>query len=87
MNIEGRFSIVSDTDYRQGIVLVAFLGDVYPHDLKETQIEYIKGFCNMRGCRHEIFNEWPDGIEPRYPAAKRNFKNGYILLTREENNK
>ena len=84
MNIAGKFSIVSATDYRQGIVLVGFTGNVYPHDLTKKQINYIKAFYNMEHCAHEICGEWPHGIEPRYPAAKSNFKNGYILLTKEK---
>ena len=83
MNIAGKFSIVSATDYRQGIVLVGFTGNVYPHDLKQAQVEYIKAFYNMEHCTHEICTEWPSEIEPRYPAAKNNFKNGYILLRKE----
>ena len=81
MNISGKFTIASATDYRDGIVLVAFMGNVYPHDLKQAQIEHIKWFYNMPGCRHEILAEWPQEIEPRYPAAKANFKNGFLLLT------
>lgn len=83
MNIDGRFSIVSATDYRDGVVLVGFLGRVCPHDLKPRQIEYIKYFYNMPNSTHEIFTEWPNGIEPRYPAAKSNFKNGFLLLKKE----
>lgn len=86
MNIDGRFSIVSATDYRDGVVLVGFCGNVYPHDLKARQIEYIKGFCNMQNSTHEILNEWPNGIEPCRPSAKSNFKNGFILLKRGEVN-
>lgn len=84
MNIAGKFGIVSDTDYRQGIVLVGFTGNAYPHDLTQKQISYIKAFYNMENCAHEICGEWPQGIEPRYPAAKTNFKNGFILLTKEK---
>ena len=83
MNIAGKFSIVSATDYRQGIVLVGFTGNANPRYLKKAQIEYIKFFCNMENATYEICNEWPAGIEPRYPAARNNFKNGYILLRGE----
>lgn len=81
MTINGRFGLASATDYRDGVVLVGFLGNVWPRDLTHRQIDYIKGMFNMTGCQHEIFNEWPEGIEPLYPAAKKNFKNGYMLLT------
>ena len=84
MNIAGKFGIVSATDYRQGTVLVGFTGNLYPHDLNQKQIDYIKAFYNMERCAHEIRNEWPSEIEPRYHAAKTNFKNGYILLTKEK---
>ena len=87
MNINGRFGLVSKTDYRESVVLVGFLGNIYPHDLKKEQIDYIKALYMMPGCKHEIFTEWPDGIEPAYPAAKANFKNGFMLLTKEENEK
>ena len=83
MNINGRFGIASKTDYRDGVVLVGFLGNVYPHDLRKEQIDYIKTFCCMSGCKHEFFNEWPEQIEPPYPAAIKNFKNGFMLLTKE----
>ena len=82
MNISGRFGIASATDYRDGVVLVGFLGRLHPHDLTAAHIAYIKAFYNMPGSQHEIFNEWPAGIEPRYPAAKSNFNNGFILLTK-----
>ena len=84
MNISGRFGLVSKTDYRDDVVLVGFLGNVYPHDLYPEQIQYIKTFCNMPNSKHQIFNDWPDGIEPLYPAAKKNFKNGFMLLTKED---
>lgn len=87
MNINGRFGLVSKTDYRDGVVLVGFLGNVYPHDLRKEQIDYIKCCYNMSGCNHEIFTDWPDGIEPLYPAAKKNFKNGFMLLTKERKEK
>lgn len=87
MNIAGRFSIASATDYHDGVVLVGFMGNVYPHDLKQSQIEFIKGFYCMPNSKHEIFTEWPNGIEPRYPAAKTNFRNGFILLTKGEENR
>ena len=84
MNISGRFGMASATDYRDGVVLVGFLGNVYPHDLTAGNIAFIKTFYNMSECKHEFFSEWPDGIEPLYPAAKKNFKNGYMLLTKEK---
>lgn len=84
MNISGRFGLASATDYRDGVVLVGFLGNVYPHDLTADNINYIKGMYNMGGSKHEFFNAWPDEIEPLYPAAKTNFKNGYMLLTKEK---
>lgn len=83
MTINGRFGLVSATDYRDGVVLVGFLGNVYPHDLKQEQIDYIKGVFNMPGCYHQIFSEWPEYIAPLYPAAKKNFRNGFMLLTTE----
>lgn len=87
MSICGRFDIVSETDYRDGVVLVGFCGNVFPHDLSKDQINLIKRFYMMSGCKHEIFTDWPDGIEPLYPAAKKNFKNGFMLLTKERKEK
>lgn len=84
MNINGRFGRVSDTTYRDGVVLVGFLGSLYPHDLTPDNIKYLKGLYNMPNSTHEFFNEWPDGIEPAYPAAKKNFKNGFMLLKMQE---
>ena len=84
MNISGRFGLASATDYRDGVVLVGFLGNVYPHDLTAENIKFIKAMYNMSGSKHEFFNGWPDGIVPLYPAAKKNFKNGYMLLTKEK---
>ena len=81
MNISGKYTIASATDYRDGIVLVAFMGNLYPHDLTPAQITHIKWFYNMPNSRHEIRTEWPDEIAPRYPAARTNFKNGFLLLT------
>ena len=81
MNLNGRFGRVSTTTYRDGVVLVGFLGNVYPHDLTAENIKWLKGMYNMpQDCKHTIFLEWPDGIEAAYPAAKKNFKNGFILF-------
>lgn len=83
-SINGRFGLVSATDYRDGVVLIGFLGNVWPHDLTQSQIEWLKGMYQMSGSTHKIFNEWPDGIEPLYPAAKKNFRNGFILFQKGE---
>ena len=80
MNIIGKFARVSNTTYRDGSVLVAFCGNVYPHDLSAANIEYIKTFYNMSGCKHEFFCEWPESIKPSCTAAKKNFRNGFMLL-------
>lgn len=81
-DIAGRFTRVSRTTYHDGTVLVAFCGSIYPHDLSAEQVAYIKTFYNMSGCSHEFFNDWPDGIEPAYTAAKTNYKNGFMLIRR-----
>jgi hypothetical protein len=81
MRIAGKFSRVSRTTYRDGVVLVGLIGDIYPHDLKSDEIAYIKAFYNMPGSNHEIYTTWPDRVEPAYTAAKTNIKNGYLLLT------
>ena len=78
--LAGRFSRVSKTDYRDGVVLVGFIGNIWPHDLTTDNIHRIKAFMEMPDSTHEFFNEWPEGIEPAYPAAKTNFKNGFMLL-------
>lgn len=79
-SIAGKFTRVSKTTYRDGVVLVAFCGNAYPHDLYPEQIEYIKSFYFMPEADHEFFNGWPDGIEPRFPAAKANYHNGFLLI-------
>ena len=83
MTINGKFGLASATNYRDGVVLVGFLGNAYPQKLTAKQIDYIKGLYNMTGSKHEICTEWPAGVKPYYPAAMSNFKNGYILLTKE----
>lgn len=85
-NIAGRFARVSRATYREGVVLVWFCGNLWPRDLYPEEIDRIKGFYNMPGSTHEIFNEWPEDIEPAYPAAKANFKNGFMLLKEAEQN-
>ena len=84
-NMAGRFSRVSATTYRDGVVLVGFLGSLWPRDLYPEDVAYIKAFYMMPGSTHEILNDWPEGIEPWYPAAKVNFKNGFMLLRRQNN--
>lgn len=81
MRLAGKFTRVSKTTYRDGLVLVALIRDVYPHDLTPEEIAYIKAFYNMPGSNHEIYTTWPDRVEPAYTAAKTNIKNGYLLLT------
>lgn len=80
MDIAGRFNRVSrfeDDDF----VLVGFYGNVWPHDLSPANIQYIKSFYLCSG-EHEIHTEWPEGITPIYPAAKKNCKNGFLLIYR-----
>ena len=81
MDISGRFERVSKTYYRNGVVLVGFCGNVYPRDLTSGNIRYIKTFFNMPKSEHRFYNEWPEWVEPDYPACKTNFKNGFMLLT------
>ena len=81
-DIAGRFSRVSKTTYHDGLVLVGFLGSVYPHDLSNEQIAYIKTFYMLPDSEHEFFNSWPEEVEPAYPAAKTNFRNGFMLIRR-----
>ena len=80
MNINGRFARVSASTWRDGVVLVGFCGNVYPHDLTADNIKYIKTFYNMPDSKHTICAEWPENISVAYPAAKKNFVNGFLLL-------
>jgi hypothetical protein len=87
MNISGRFERVSKTYYRDGIVLIGFCGDVYPHDLTEEQIKHIKTFnCMPVDAKHRFYSEWPEEIEPDLPVFKKNFKNGFMLIWNEGEN-
>ena len=83
MNISGRFERVSKSYYRDGVVLVGFCGNVYPHDLTPDNIKHIKVMMNMPNSIHRFYSEWPEEIDPDYPACKTNFKNGFMLLTNE----
>jgi len=77
----GRWSIVSKTWQNGGETLVGFCGDVYPHDLNEENIAYIKAFCGYApNAVHEIHARFPEHITPAYPAAKTNFINGFMLI-------
>ena len=80
IELQGKHSRVSKTYYHDGIILVGFLGNIYPHDLTHENIDYIKTFYSMPNSTHEFFNTWPEEIEPAYPAAKTNFRNGFMLI-------
>lgn len=80
MVVSGRFSKVSDTTYKDGVVLVGLTGSLYPHDLTKENIQYIKDFYCMHDSKHEFCDEWPENVKPAYPAAEKNFKNGFLLL-------
>lgn len=80
--ISGKFSRVSATNYREGVVLVGFCGDLWPHDLTTEQKIYLMDFYQMNPSRLTICREWPEGVEPAYPAARKNFKNGFLLMER-----
>ena len=82
MIVSGRFSRVSRTTYKDGVVVVGLIGSLYPHDLTKENIQYIKDYYIMHDSDHEIVQEWLDDVEPWYPAAKKNFKNGYLVLRR-----
>lgn len=83
MNLNGRFTRVSDTTYHDGVVLVGFCGDVYPHDLTPDNVKYIKTYFNMPESKHTICAEWPENVSPAYSAAKKNFINGFLLLQKD----
>ena len=84
MSIAGKFTRVSKTDYRDGVVMVGLLGNVYPHDLYEEDIDHIKAFYNMpKDSTVEVFNCWPESVVSWYPAAKRYFINGFLLIRKE----
>lgn len=81
MNIRGRFGKASNTTYSDGVVLIGFVGNVCPHDLTLNNINWLKQMYNMpKDCKHEILTSWPEDIEPVNEAAKKNFKNGFLLL-------
>jgi hypothetical protein len=84
MNINGKFSRVSKDYGKHGPVLVGLVGDVYPHDLSAANLAYIKTFYMRDGWGAKLLAEWPKGIEPAYPAAMKNFKNGFILISKTE---
>ena len=82
MSIAGKFTRVSKADYRDGYVMVALCGNVYMHDLTTRDIRHIEAFYNMpEDSVVELCEEWPDAIEPWYPAARNNYHNGYVLIT------
>lgn len=83
MVISGRFLKASDTTYRDGKVVVGFIGSAYPQTLTTEQIQYIKDFYNMHGSKHEVCQEFPDDIEPMCSAMK-NLKNGFLILTEDD---
>lgn len=84
MSIAGKFTRVSKTDYRDGVVMIGLLGNVYPHDLYDEDIDRIKAFYNMpQDSTVEFFDCWPEAIVPWYPAAQRNFINGFLLIRKE----
>ena len=84
MNINGKFSRVSKDYGKNGPVLIGLAGDVYPHDLNAANIAYLKSFYMRGNWYAKLLAEWPEGIEPAYPAAVKNFKNGFILITKTE---
>lgn len=79
-SIAGKFTRVSKTTYRDGVVLVAFCGNLYPHDLTDMDVQHIKDFYYMPTSEHTLLNDWPGEIEPAYPAAKTNYHNGFLLI-------
>lgn len=82
VDINGRFSRVSAGYDKTAPVLVGLLGNVWPHDLTAANIDYIKAFYGRTGWAHKLLTDWPDDIAPAYPAAKKNFVNGFVLIYR-----
>lgn len=78
--LSGRFARVSRMTYHDGVILIGFCGDIYPHDLTADEIMYIKSWYNMPKSTATIYNSYPDDIEPAYPSVKSNFRNGFLLL-------
>lgn len=79
MNICGKFSRVSATTCKDGVVLIGFCGNVTWRKLTDENLEHIKAFCGMSGSKHTFCTKWIDGIEPKYPAARSNF-HSFLLL-------
>lgn len=81
--IFGKFTRVSKDYGKDGPVLVGLCGDIFPHDLSVGNIDYIKVFYNRGAWSCSLLFDWPDGIEPAYPAAKTNIKNGFVLIEKK----
>lgn len=57
MNVAGRFHKVSESP-----VVIGLIGNVAAKNLRNEQIEYIKGFYGVNGKPHEITDFYPVDI-------------------------
>lgn len=84
MYIGGLFTIVSKFDTIADPVVIGLVGKLTKDKLTEENITYIKSFYNRPWCTARYVENFPDGFEPSYEAATRNFPNGYLILESEK---
>ena len=86
MNIDGRFSLCSKYGTSNDPIVVGLSGGITNDDLKPDVIAKIKQFYRRSSFDHLYVEKFPEEFEPSYPAARRNFPNGYLILKQKQRN-
>lgn len=75
MNMSGRFTKIPENQKvnPDNKIVVGFVGALKPEDLKEININYIKGFYNAIGKSHKFIKDYPVKINQR-------FYNGFMVI-------
>lgn len=74
--IKGKYITIILND----LLVIALLGNLYYHDMTESQINYIKKFYRCEDKQHQFENILPDDIAKQITLPLNNYKNGFIII-------
>lgn len=83
MYIGGLFTAASKVNDVSDPVVIGLVGKLTRNELTEENISIIKSFYRRSWCSARYVESFPDGFEPSYDAATKNFPNGYLVLEPE----
>lgn len=82
VDVAGKFERVSafQGSWKEGPIVVGFIGNLTKRTIAPESIEYIKGYYNRAGWNHRFVDEFPKEMEIRNGFAIGNITNGFMVI-------